>query len=159
MCLYRRLGYACYHLLARFHRVGDCLAASPRPGDGYGDSGSRRFKTGGLPAARYVGDSDAGGLSFDDRSGDRLEGVLLMSHGALHGGMSFQAIGVDLSAPERERDVVTADVLDSWFDPSPRVLERLRNNLPFLLRNSPPLYAEGMVQEIARARGRRQFTS
>ena len=80
-----------------------------------------------------------------------------MSHGALHGGMSFQAIGVDLSAPERERDVVTADVLDSWFDPSPRVLGRLRNNLPFLLRNSPPLYAEGMVQEIARARGLREW--
>jgi histidinol-phosphate/aromatic aminotransferase/cobyric acid decarboxylase-like protein len=94
--------------------------------------------------------------SFDDRSGDRLEGDLLMSRGALHGGLSFQTIGVDLSTPERERDVVTADVLDSWFDPSPRVLERLRNNLPFLLRNSPPLYAEGMVQEIARARGLRE---
>lgn len=88
-----------------------------------------------------------------NRSGDRLRGNLRLSRGALHGGRSFHAIGVDLSAPERERDIVTADVLDSWFDPSLRVLERLRNNLPFLLRNSPPLHAEGMVQEIAHARG------
>jgi hypothetical protein len=28
----------------------------------------------------------------------------------IHGGQSFEAIGVDLRTPEREREVITADV-------------------------------------------------
>ncbi len=71
----------------------------------------------------------------------------------LHGGQSFEAIGEDFRTLERASDVVTADVLDAWFDPSPRVIERLQRFLPFLLRTSPPVDARGLVNAIAHARG------
>ena len=72
---------------------------------------------------------------------------------AFHGGAFFEAIGVDLRHLERASRVISADVLDAWFDPSPRVIETLRENLPFLLRTSPPNHAEGFVTEIAPRRG------
>lgn len=72
---------------------------------------------------------------------------------AYHGGASFEAIGVDLEHLERAADVITADVLDAWFDPAPEVLEALRAHLGFLLRSSPPSHAEGFVREVARRRG------
>jgi histidinol-phosphate/aromatic aminotransferase/cobyric acid decarboxylase-like protein len=72
---------------------------------------------------------------------------------AFHGGAFFEAIGVDLRHLERASDVISADVLDAWFDPSPRVIEALQRNLPFLLRTSPPNHAEGFVAEIAARRG------
>lgn len=77
-----------------------------------------------------------------------------MSHyQAFHGGAFFEAIGVDLRHLERSNRVISADVLDAWFDPSPRVTAFLREHLEFLLRTSPPNHAEGLVAEIARARG------
>lgn len=72
---------------------------------------------------------------------------------AFHGGAFFEAIGVDLRHLERSSEVISADVLDAWFDPAPSVLALLRENLPFLLRTSPPNHAEGFVEEVARARG------
>lgn len=72
---------------------------------------------------------------------------------AFHGGAFFDAIGVDLRHLERASTVISADVLDAWFDPSPHVIETLRDNLPFLLRTSPPNHAEGFVTEIAARRG------
>ena len=67
---------------------------------------------------------------------------------ALHGGAFFDAIGVDLRHLERVSEVVSADVLDAWFDPSPCVIATLREHLPFLLRTSPPNHAGGFVAEI-----------
>jgi histidinol-phosphate/aromatic aminotransferase/cobyric acid decarboxylase-like protein len=76
-----------------------------------------------------------------------------MSHiEAFHGGAFFDAIGVDLRHLERSTQIISADVLDAWFDPSPRVIALLREYLPFLLRTSPPNHAEGFVEEVARAR-------
>lgn len=72
---------------------------------------------------------------------------------AYHGGASFGAIGVDLTRLERAAEVLTADVLDAWFDPAPQVLSTLREHLAFLLKSSPPSHAEGFVEEIARRRG------
>src|SRR5215469_12272124 len=72
---------------------------------------------------------------------------------AFHGGKSFEAIGEDLQTLERHTEIINADVLDAWFDPSPRVIERLNRFLPFLLRSSPPVHARGLVQAVARARG------
>jgi histidinol-phosphate/aromatic aminotransferase/cobyric acid decarboxylase-like protein len=69
-----------------------------------------------------------------------------------HGGASFHAIGEDFENLERSQDVVTADVLDAWFAPSPRVISALKMHLPFLLRTSPPVACEGMVRAIARSR-------
>lgn len=76
-----------------------------------------------------------------------------MSHyHAFHGGAFFEAIGVDLRHLDRSGHVISADVLDAWFDPSPRVTSFLREHLEFLLRTSPPNHAEGLIAEIAHAR-------
>ena len=72
---------------------------------------------------------------------------------AYHGGAFFDAIGADLRNLERASDVISADVLDAWFDPSPRVVGLLREHLTFLLRTSPPNYAEGLVEQISMSRG------
>ncbi len=70
-----------------------------------------------------------------------------------HGGAFFEAIGVDFGHLERRRDIVNADVLDAWYDPSPRVVEALQAHLPWLLRTSPPTHGEGLVAAIAASRG------
>lgn len=75
-----------------------------------------------------------------------------MSAGAFHGGAFFEAIGVDLLHLERSTEIISADVLDAWFDPSPRVIEFIQAHLPFLIRTSPPNHAEGFVAEVARSR-------
>lgn len=72
---------------------------------------------------------------------------------AFHGGRAFEVIGEAFEHLEREPSVITADVLDAWFDASPRVLAKLREHLPWLARTSPPAYSQGMVREISRARG------
>jgi histidinol-phosphate aminotransferase len=75
---------------------------------------------------------------------------------AFHGGKSFEAIGEDFCALEHAEEVVNADVLDAWFEPSPRVTEKLKRFLPFLLRTSPPVHARGLIAAVAQARGLRE---
>lgn len=70
-----------------------------------------------------------------------------------HGGAFFDAIGPEFDRLERRDRIINADVLDAWFPPSPRVLAALQENLPWLLRTSPPTNCEGMTRAIARARG------
>jgi histidinol-phosphate/aromatic aminotransferase/cobyric acid decarboxylase-like protein len=70
-----------------------------------------------------------------------------------HGGAFFDAVGPEFDHLERRHRIINADVLDAWFPPSPRVMAALREDLPWLLRTSPPTGCEGMVQAIARARG------
>lgn len=70
-----------------------------------------------------------------------------------HGGSFFEAIGEDLQSIEKAKDIINADVLDAWFNPSPKVLEAIQLNLPFLLRTSPPTHAEGLKKVIAEKRG------
>jgi histidinol-phosphate/aromatic aminotransferase/cobyric acid decarboxylase-like protein len=69
-----------------------------------------------------------------------------------HGGAFFDAIGAEFEHLERRHRIINADVLDAWFPPSPRVLAALQQDLPWLLRTSPPTSCEGMVRAIARAR-------
>lgn len=69
-----------------------------------------------------------------------------------HGGAFFDVVGAAFESLDRRRRVIDADVLDAWFDPSPRVLESLRD-LAWVLRTSPPADCGGLVREIARARG------
>lgn len=75
-----------------------------------------------------------------------------MKH-AFHGGALFEAIGADFSGVATADQVINADVLDAWFDPSPRVLDAIREYAPFLIRSSPPAYADGLVQTISQVRG------
>jgi histidinol-phosphate/aromatic aminotransferase/cobyric acid decarboxylase-like protein len=70
-----------------------------------------------------------------------------------HGGAFFDAIGDAFESLERRTSIINADVLDAWFPPSPNVLAALDEHLPWLLRTSPPLGAEGLVRTIARVRG------
>lgn len=73
--------------------------------------------------------------------------------GCFHGGAFFEAVGPEFDHLERRNRIINADVLDAWFSPSPRVIAALQEDLPWLLRTSPPTGCEGMVRAIARARG------
>lgn len=70
-----------------------------------------------------------------------------------HGGAFFDAIGTRFDDLRRRERVINADVLDAWFDPSPRVLAALVEHLPWILRTSPPTHCEGLIAAIAEARG------
>ena len=70
-----------------------------------------------------------------------------------HGGDFFQAIGEEFNSLERRHEIINADVLDAWFPPSPRVLAALNEDLPWLLRTSPPANCEGLTRVLARSRG------
>jgi histidinol-phosphate/aromatic aminotransferase/cobyric acid decarboxylase-like protein len=70
-----------------------------------------------------------------------------------HGGAFFEAIGTGFDRLERRDSVINADVLDAWFPPSSKVLDAMRDHLPWLMRTSPPTQCEGMKLAIARARG------
>lgn len=70
-----------------------------------------------------------------------------------HGGAFFSAVGESFEHLARHRDIINADVLDAWFPPAPTVLETLHDELPWLLRTSPPTACSGLVEAIATARG------
>ena len=70
-----------------------------------------------------------------------------------HGGAFFDAIGPEFDHLERRHEIINADVLDAWFPPSPKVIAALTEDLPWLLRTSPPTQCEGMARVIARTRG------
>src|ERR1043166_154764 len=70
-----------------------------------------------------------------------------------HGGAFFNAIGAEFEDLSRRHDIINADVLDAWFPPSPKVLAALEDDLPWLLRTSPPTNCEGLRRVIARTRG------
>jgi GNAT superfamily N-acetyltransferase len=70
-----------------------------------------------------------------------------------HGGAFFEAVGDGFDDLGRRHGIINADVLDAWFPPSPRVLEALREHLPWLVQTSPPTECGGLVRAIAAARG------
>lgn len=69
-----------------------------------------------------------------------------------HGGSFFEAIGERFEHLDRAGVVINADVLDAWFDASPRVLATLTDNLAWSLKTSPPTDCHGMQSAIAEAR-------
>lgn len=70
-----------------------------------------------------------------------------------HGGAFFDAIGDEFDTLDRKDAVISADVLDAWFEPAPAVVDAVRRHLAFALRTSPPTNCEGMRRVIARERG------
>lgn len=72
---------------------------------------------------------------------------------AVHGGAFFDALGEDFAHLERRADIVNADVLDAWYDPSPRVMAALQEHLPWLIKTSPPTHGDGLRRVIAEHRG------
>ncbi|NDU75177.1 aminotransferase class I/II-fold pyridoxal phosphate-dependent enzyme [Actinomadura sp. DSM 109109] len=69
-----------------------------------------------------------------------------------HGGASVEALGRGFEDLDAHGDVVPADVLDAWFPPSPAVVAALARGQEWIARTSPPVGAEGLVEEIARRR-------
>lgn len=89
-----------------------------------------------------------------ERSTDwQLEVPFRKPTSCFHGGAFFEAIGPEFDHLDRRNRIINADVLDAWFPPSPRVMKALQQDLPWLLRTSPPTACEGMVRAIARVRG------
>src|SRR5690606_5640944 len=70
-----------------------------------------------------------------------------------HGGAFFDAIGTEFDQLNRRHNIINADVLDAWFEPSPKVITAFTEALPWLLRTSPPTHCEGLIRVIARTRG------
>jgi histidinol-phosphate/aromatic aminotransferase/cobyric acid decarboxylase-like protein/GNAT superfamily N-acetyltransferase len=69
-----------------------------------------------------------------------------------HGGASIDALGEDFDRVDRSQSIINADVLDAWFAPSPQVISAIQEQLPWLVRTSPPIHCAGLVRAIARAR-------
>ena len=89
---------------------------------------------------------------LEQRSDWRLGIPFNLPQSCDHGGAFFDAIGDEFDHLERSREVISADVLDAWFPPTPRVVAALDEYLPWLVRTSPPVHGLGMIRAIARAR-------
>jgi histidinol-phosphate/aromatic aminotransferase/cobyric acid decarboxylase-like protein len=70
-----------------------------------------------------------------------------------HGGAFFAALGDEFDQFATKERVINADVLDAWFDPAPEVEEALRQDLPWIMKTSPPTGCDGFLRAISRARG------
>lgn len=66
-----------------------------------------------------------------------------------HGGAFFSAIGEDFSDLKKREKIINADVLDAWFPPAPEVILSLSQDMPWLLRTSPPTDGCGLIRKIA----------
>lgn len=75
-----------------------------------------------------------------------------MAKQAYHGGAFFNAIGEDFSKFELSQLIVNADVLDAWFDPSPKALKKIRQYLPYIMKTSPPTHCKGLIKTISKYR-------
>lgn len=83
----------------------------------------------------------------------RLPVVFRRPSECYHGGSFFDAIGDQFDNLSRKEDVINADVLDAWFPPAPSATQVLQEQLPWVMRTSPPNHSEGLVRSIAHVRG------
>ena len=70
-----------------------------------------------------------------------------------HGGAFFETVGVGFDHLDRRQSIINADVLDAWFPPAPALMATLQEHLDWILRTSPPTNCQGLICEIAIARG------
>jgi histidinol-phosphate/aromatic aminotransferase/cobyric acid decarboxylase-like protein/GNAT superfamily N-acetyltransferase len=82
----------------------------------------------------------------------RLPFALRQPAPCFHGGAFFEAVGEEFDTLWKRREIISADVLDAWFPPSPRVVGALQEHLSWLTRTSPPAGCEGMLRVIAGTR-------
>ncbi len=66
-----------------------------------------------------------------------------------HGGAAYNWIGLDFAYLDRADRIIDADVLDAWFDPSPRAVQLLKDRLSWSLRCSPPAVPSGVEGTIS----------
>lgn len=69
-----------------------------------------------------------------------------------HGGQFFDDIGTCFDHLEGRSNIINADVLDAWYDPSPRVIKAISDHLPWLTKTSPPTHGDGLRRTIAETR-------
>jgi histidinol-phosphate/aromatic aminotransferase/cobyric acid decarboxylase-like protein/GNAT superfamily N-acetyltransferase len=70
-----------------------------------------------------------------------------------HGGAFFDAIGNEFDDLNRRKNIINADVLDAWFDPAPKLISEIENQLSWICKTSPPTDCIGMSNGIAKSRG------
>jgi histidinol-phosphate/aromatic aminotransferase/cobyric acid decarboxylase-like protein len=66
---------------------------------------------------------------------------------------SIAAIGDRFEGLDRATGIISADVLDAWFPPSPRAVDAITRHLGWLLRAAPPADGTGLRATIAETRG------
>ena len=103
--------------------------------------------------ARRANDHDGVLRRLEQRADWSLPFAFFQPVPCFHGGALFEVLGPGVDALSRASDVVNADVLDAWFPPSPGVLRALSENLPWLLRTSPPTGCELLAEHVAAVRG------
>lgn len=69
-----------------------------------------------------------------------------------HGGAFFDVVRAEFGDWDTNQSIICADTLDAWFPPAPEVVEALREHLPWILKTSPPIYCDGMVNRIGETR-------
>ena len=69
-----------------------------------------------------------------------------------HGGAFFEGIGVEFNNLDEKDNIISADVLDAWFPPAPKIQEVIESYLPWIIKTSPPTNAEGFIKTISEHR-------
>lgn len=107
-----------------------------------------------VPGLRQNCDARPGLLArLEERTNWQLPIAFRKPAACFHGGAFFEAIGERFDDLDRRHTIINADVLDAWFPPAPGVIKALTDELPWLMRTSPPTDCAGLIEVIAEARG------
>jgi len=75
------------------------------------------------------------------------------AEGCFHGG---GYINDDLSIienPKKLHGIITADILDSWFNPAPKIVTEIKKNIKMLIKTSPPVTTNNIEKTLADSLG------
>ena len=81
-------------------------------------------------------------MGAEDKEGDSC----------FHGGAFFEGIGVEFNNLDEKDNIISADVLDAWFPPAPKIQEVIHSYLPWIIKTSPPTNSEGYIKTISEHR-------
>ena len=81
-------------------------------------------------------------MGAEDKEGDSC----------FHGGAFFEGIGVEFNNLDEKDNIISADVLDAWFPPAPKIQEVIQSYLPWIIKTSPPTNSEGYIKTISEHR-------
>ena len=74
------------------------------------------------------------------------------SDSCFHGGAFFEGIGVEFNNLAEKNNIISADVLDAWFPPAPKIQEVIQSYLLWIIKTSPPTNSEGFTKTISEHR-------
>ena len=76
-----------------------------------------------------------------------------ISKKSYHDGLFFKEIGEEFDNLDKRKEIINADVLDAWYDPTPKIKEYLcGENFEWIIKTSPPTHCEGLINVISRVR-------